>query len=290
MPGKIWRFIKKLWYEIFDDNLFNGAAALAYYMTLSLFPATIFLLTLLPYLPIPHLDNQVMALLQQAMPPQAADMFSGVVGEVTRQKKGGLLTFGILFTIWSASTGINAVLQELNTTYDVKEERPFYKVRGIALLLLLAFVVLIVGAFGLIVTGGFIQGLFAQWFGQSHWLLLFFAVIRWLVIALFLLLGFALTYYFGPDVEQEFRFITPGSLIGVILLALSSLLFSWYISNFADYSATYGSIGAVIVLMLWLYITGFVILLGSEINALIEFNSPRAKSRGDKKISSHKPG
>lgn len=284
MAGNIWWFLKKLYAEIWEDNLFNGAAALAYYMTLSLFPATIFLLTLLPYLPIPDLNVQVMDLVRQAMPAQAADMFSGVVNQVTTQRQGGLLTFGIVFTLWSSSTGISAVLNQLNTTYDVKEGRPFWKVRGIALLLLLAFVVLIVGAFGLIVAGQMIQEHLAQWFGRSGVMLQFFSVIRWLVIALFLLLGFALTYYFGPNVEQKFRFITPGSVIGLILLVLASLTFNYYITNFSDYNATYGSIGAVIVLMLWLYIAGFVILLGSEINAIIEHASPYAKKPGEKKI------
>lgn len=286
MLHKTGKIARNVWKQIDDDLVFNGAAALAFFMMLSLFPAMIFLLTLIAYLPIPDLDTQVMNLLQQAMPVEAAELFSGVVKEVTLERQGGLLTFGILFSIWSVTNGIFAVMLQLNVTYDVKESRPFWKVRGIALLLMLAFVVLIIGAFGLILAGEIIQRQFTEWFGQEGLLLAIFTVIRWLVIALFFLLGLALTYYLGPDVEQRFRFITPGSVIGLILLVLSSLVFRSYISSFTDYSATYGSIGAVIALMLWLYLTGFVILVGSEINAVIEFSSRAAnsKSRGDKKL------
>lgn len=286
LSGKIWWFFKRLRAEIVDDNVMSGAAALAYFMMLSLFPATIFLLTLLPYLPIPSLNAQVMSVLQQAMPAPAADMFSGVVNEVTTRKQGGLLTFGILFTVWSASSGINAVIKQLNSTYGVKDGRSFWKVRGIAIFLMLAFIVLIVGAFCLIMTGQIIQLQLAKWFGQGQIMFQLFTMVRWLVIIFFMMLGFSLTYYFGPDVEQKFRFITPGSITGFILLMISSLIFNYYISNFSNYSATYGSIGAVIILMLWLYITGFVILVGSEINAIIEHQSSEAesKSTGDKNI------
>jgi membrane protein len=277
------RFVKELWAEMQEDNVFNGAAALAYYLMLSIFPGAIFLLTLLPYLPTADLQKAIMDLLHQAMPEQAANLFEGVVKNVMVQKKGGLLTFGVLFTLWSASTGLYAVMQQLNITYDVKEGRPFWKVRGTAVLLMLLFVILVVGAFILIVGGGMIQDQLTAWIGTRGEVLAFFAVLRWLIIACFILLGFALVYYLGPDVEQTFKFVTPGSVIGLILLVISSLAFSFYIGNFGNYSATYGGLGAVIILMLWLYIAGLVLLIGSEINALLEHYHPEGKSKGEKK-------
>jgi membrane protein len=275
--------IKEIWNEIEDDNVFNGAAALAFWLMLAIFPMAIFLLSLLPYLPIADLEQAIMDLMHQILPQNAADLFQGIVEDVTSQKRGGALTFGLLFTLWSASSGMYAIMQQLNITYDVTEERPFWKVRGTAILLLLIFVVLVVGAFSLVILGGVIQDQISAVFGRNQAVLIFFSVVRWIIIALFLSLGFACIYYFGPDVEQRFRFITPGSVIGVILLVIASLGFRFYITNFGDYSATYGSIGAVIILMLWLYIAGLVILIGSEINATAEDHTAYSKSKGQKR-------
>lgn len=292
MPaGVSWRrFGKDLKQEITDDNVSNGAAALAYYLLLAIFPAAIFLLSLIAYLPIPNLQQAIMDALRQALPGQSADMFTGVVAQVVGQRRGGLLSIGLVLTFWAASNGLYAVMQQLNITYDVKEGRPFWKARGTALLLTLAFFVLVVGAFALVVFGGVIQEWLGSMIGMSQPLLIAFAVFRWVVIALALLLAFALVYYFGPDVEQKFIFISPGSVLGVVVLAFASLAFRFYVSRFSDYSATYGSLGAVIILMLWLYIAGWVILLGSEINALVEHYRPEGKGKGEKQERGTKPG
>jgi membrane protein len=187
-----------------------------------------------------------------------------------------------VFALWSASSGIYAVMEQLNTTYDVKEARPYWKTRAIALFLLLLFSLLIVGAFALVVFGGVIQDWIAGSYGSNALLLTFFAALRWIIIAVFLLLGFELIYYFGPNVEQRFRFASPGSFFGMILLALVSHGFRFYIARFSNYDATYGSLGAVIILLVWLYIAGLVLLIGSEINALIKHTIPEGKSKGER--------
>ena len=277
------RFAKDIYIEITKDNVFNGAAALAYYWMLAIFPATLFLLTLLPYLPIPDLDTALMDLMHQAMPTETANLVQNTVDSVMSEKHGGLFSFGIIFTIWTASTGLYAIMQQLNITYNVEEGRPFLKARGIALLLTFIVLILIIGAFALVVFGGMIQSWLASMFGKSDLLLFFFALLRWIIIVCFLLLGFAVLFYFGPNVEQRFKFITPGSLLGVIVLTLASLAFRYYVANFGNYNATYGSIGAVIVLMLWLYITGLVFLVGSEVNVVLEHYHPAGKKMGEKK-------
>ncbi|MEW5744798.1 MAG: YihY/virulence factor BrkB family protein [Nitrospirota bacterium] len=276
------QFLLQLKQEISDDNVFNGAAALGFYLTLALFPAMILLLTLIPYLPIRNVDKAIMDLLGQALPQEAFGMVSGVVNEVTSERRGGLLSFGILATLWAASSGMYAIMQQLNITYDVKEGRSFIRARATALMLSLLFALLVIGAFSLVVLGGVIQEWIGSRFGFSDALLTFFAMFRWIVIVVALLLGFAIIYRYGPNVEQKFVFITPGSVLGVTLLIIASLVFAVYTRNFADYSATYGSIGAVIILMLWLYIAGLVILIGSEINALLEHYSPKGKRKGEK--------
>lgn len=276
------KFFKDLYSEISNDNVFNGAAALAYYLLFSLFPAMIFLLTLLPYLPIENLYEALMEFLRQSLPGESFTLVQGVINDIMQSKHGGLLSFGLLLTIWSASSGLYAVMQQLNITYDVKESRPFWKARGTAVLLTISFALLIIGAFALIIFGGVLQDYLGQVLGFSTPLLVFFSIFRWVVIAGLLLLGFALTYYFGPDVEQKFKFISPGSVVGVVVLALGSLAFRIYVQNFGNYSASYGSLGAVIILMLWLYLAGLVILLGSEVNALLEHYSPQGKEKGEK--------
>jgi len=268
--------------EIRDDNVPNGAAALAYYLVLSIFPGMIILLALLPYLPIPNLDQEIMKLLGQALPGQASQMFSGVVKQVTSQRSGGLLSFGILAALWAASNGMYAIMQQLNISYDVKEGRPFWKARGIAIALTFIFGGLMVIGLGLTIFGGELKELVGSLLGTGAVLDAFFQAFRWAAILGAILLNFSLIYYLGPDVKQKFKFITPGSVLGTVLLVAASLGFKVYVDNFGKYSATYGSIGAVIVLMLWLYIAGLVLLLGSEINSLIEHYSPEGKAKGEK--------
>jgi len=264
------KFWKDLYNEINQDQVFNSAASLSFYFFLAIFPSMIFLLAVLPYLPIENLSGEIMGVISQALPLDAAKALETNIIEITTHKKQGLLSFGALFTLWSASSGIYAIMQELNTTYDVRETRSFWKLRGLSILLTLVFGVAIIGSFALIVSGGIFQNWLDKTYVLNPVVPVLFQVFRWLVILSLLTSGFAMLYYYGTNVEQKFKFITPGAIIGVIGLVLVSLGFRYYVQNFGNYSATYGSIGAVVVLMLWFYIAGSVILIGSEINALIE--------------------
>jgi membrane protein len=256
--------------QISKDNVFNGAAALGFYLTLAIFPALIFLLTMLPYLPIPRLDQAIMDLLSQALPPEAARMLEDTVRRIATERKGGLLSFGFLAMLWAASMGMYAVMQQLNITYNVKEARSFIKGRSIALLLTLLFGVLVIGAFALIVMGGVVQDWLAEFVGRHPALLTFFAVSRWVIIVGALLMSFDLIYYLAPNVQRKWTWLTPGAVFGVAVMLLTSLGFRLYITHFANYEATYGALGAMIVLMLWFFLAGLVLLVGSEINVVLE--------------------
>ncbi|HYH18851.1 MAG TPA: YihY/virulence factor BrkB family protein [Azospirillum sp.] len=284
------RFLRDLRRSVGDDNVFNGAAALGFYLTLAIFPAIIVTMNVLPYLPIDQVDQGIMDLLKQALPVQAFDIVEQVVEQVMSERRGGLLSFGLVATLWAASTGMYAIMRQLNITYGVKEARSFLRARAMALGLSLLFGVLVIGAFSLVVLGGIIQDWIGGRFGFSDALLTFFAVFRWVVIVLALLLGFAMIYRYGPNVERKFTFVTPGSVVGTVLLIAASLGFSVYTDSFADYDAAYGSIGAVVVLMLWLYIAGLVILVGSEINVLVEgYGTPGGQEQGKLDVSSTEP-
>jgi len=275
-------FLKALYQEAMDDDILNGAAVLGFYLMLAIFPAMIFVLAVIPYLPIANVEQAIMDLLRQALPASAADMFTGVVKEVTQEQRGGLLSFGLLAALWATSTGMYAIMQQLNITYGVSEGRGFLRARLVAIALSLLFVVLVLGGFSLIVLGGQLQDWLGTRFDLGSALLAFFTVFRWAIILAALLLAFSLIYYLAPNVKQRFRFLTAGSVAGVVVLLVASLAFAWYTQSIGNYAATYGSVGAVIVLMLWLFIAGLAILFGSEINVLIERRASGGKQTAER--------
>jgi membrane protein len=258
-----------LWREIQDDHVLDGAAVLAYFFLLAVFPATLLVLSLLPSLSIPHLQHAILDLLHQILPAQSANLFEGTIRYVESEGRGGLLTFGLIFTLWSASTGVYAVMEQLNVVYDVKDRRPFWKARGTALLLLVFFVLLAIGSLSLVIFGGVVQSQMASIIGWNRPLVIFFATLRWIIIVVALLLILAVMYRFGPDVNLKFRFISPGNVAAAILIALASIGLRFYVSKFGNYSATYGNLAAMIILMLWIYMAGLALLVGCEINAIL---------------------
>lgn len=261
-------FVEDLLTNIRQDRITASAAALAFYSMLALFPAAIFALSLLPYLPIANLEQAIMDLVGQAMPGQAAGLFEQTIRGVVSNRRGGLLSFGLLFTLWSASSGMYAVMQELDAVHRVRDRRPFWRARAIALLLTLGAMLLVFGALALAIAGGALLGWLERAFGFSSVLLFFFAALRWLVIAFALLVALALVYRFGPDVKQRFALFTPGTVAGAAALALAAFAFKLYVGHFGSYDKTYGSLGAVIVLLMWLFVTGLVLLFGAEIDVL----------------------
>lgn len=236
----------------------------------------IFLMAIIPYLPLARVDEAILDLLRQALPASAADMFAGVVSDITREKRGGLLSVALAGALWAASTGMHAVMQQLNVAFDVVERRSFLRARAVALVLTVLYGALVLTAFSLVVLGGVIQDWIGERYGYTSALLNVFIVFRWVVIALALLLALAGVYHAAPNRDRPFALVTMGTLTAAVLFIAAALGFKFYAANFADYDATYGSIGAVIVLMLWLYIAGLALLIGAEIDAL----RARGRERG----------
>lgn len=249
-----------------EDQISNGAAALAFYMVLALFPSTIFGLSILAYLPVEHLTEAIMDLIHEVLPASAADLLTDTVASVVSRRSGKLVSFGFLFAIWSATTGMVAVMQQLNVVYEVKEERTFLRSRAVALGLSVAFFVLMVGALMLVVFGGVLQSFLADHLGWSSGLRATFAVLRWVIIVAALHLALSLMYRWGPNLEQKCLLVSPGSAVATVALLLASIAFKIYVSRFANYDALYGSLGAVIVLLSWLFVAGWTILFGAEID------------------------
>jgi len=261
---------KQFWTEFLDDRLSNGAAVLAFYMMLALFPTAIFGLSSLRYLPIPKLQEAMFDLIQQVLPGTAADLFQQTMLDILSKRHAGLLSFGLGFAIVSGSSGLYAVMQQLNAVYGATERRPYWKVRAISALLMLLFFLLLVVTFGLVIFGGVSHDWLGRVFGWSPALGLAFAAFRWLIILFFVSTVFATMYRWGPDVDAPFKLFSAGSSFATLGLLAASFAFRLYVSNFASYDGMYGGLGAAIVLQLWLFIAGWVTLLGGVINDALE--------------------
>jgi membrane protein len=260
----------RVWDQISKDEVLDRAAALTYYFLFALFPALLFMTSLLGMLPVAGLMDRLIAYAEQAMPGDAASLVRRTLTEIQEGARGGLLSFGALAALWASSNGMASVMTALNVAYDVPDARPWWKRRGLAVLLTLGFAVFIVGALVLIVFGPRIGESLADRLGLGAVFAFAWNLVNVPVVIFFVLLGFALVYYFAPAAKQHWYWVTPGSAVALVLLLAMSYGLRLYVTNFADYGATYGSIGGVILLMLWLYLTGIALLIGAEINAEIE--------------------
>ena len=277
-----WGLVRRVVAEVQRDNCAGYAAALAYYFLFALFPFFLFLTALLGYLPIPNLLDRMMAFLAKVMPGEALSLVEENVRSLVSQQRGGLLSFGILAALWTSSSAITGISDALNHAYDVEEGRPFWKVRGMAILLTIGLSIFLISSIVLLMFGPQIGGWLADLVGLGAAFEIAWNILRWPVILFLVITAVATIYYFAPDVDQHWKWITPGSVFAVFLWLLVSLAFSYYVNNFGSYDKTYGSIGAIIILLTWMYVSGFVILVGGEINSVIEHASAKGKAPGQK--------
>jgi membrane protein len=268
-----------VWHEIGKDDVLGRAAQLSFYFLLALFPLLIFLSAVLGLVFAGNADlyHDLLSHLRTVMPHSAYTLVRATLDEITIDGGRGKLSLGLLATLWTASSGMEAMINGLNAAYDVTEMRPWWRRRFVAmnltvLLAVMSSVALLVGVFG-----GRIGSLIAEQVGYGD------AYRRWWVTAqvafppLFMLVVFSLIYRFGPNVRGHgWQALVPGSFVAVMLWITATLLFRLYLSQFDSYSNTYGSLGAVIVLMLWLFLSGVAILIGAEVNSEIRKAAARA--------------
>jgi membrane protein len=281
---------KRVWKESQEDNIFGRAAELSYYFLLALFPLLIFLTSVIGIILGSGTGTRhaLFDYLARIMPPSAFQLIDATMYEVSEASGSGKISFGLLAALWAASNGMGAITESLNVAYDVTESRPWWKSRLVAVTLTVALSILIIAALVLVVAGGNIGEGVANHYGFGPAFAIAWKVIQWPVVFAFLILAFALIYYFAPDLHrQKWQWLTPGAAIGVALWLLVSFGFRVYLQYFNSYSKTYGSLGAVIILMLWLYFTGCAVLIGGEINSEIENaaaqrGAPEAKEKGEK--------
>lgn len=260
-------FMKELFARFSLHEGQSKSAELAYFFLLSLFPLIIFILTLTAYLPISAED--VLGAVDQYAPDSAMSMVKSITEQTLNKRSGGLLSFGIIAVIWSASNGMNAIVRAFNHAYEVEENRSFIIIRLTSIFLTIAMVVTILIALLLPVFGREIGLLAADFIGAPGLFLQVWSVVRWGISPLILLIVFTALYIFAPNKRLSLRFVLPGAVFAAAGWIIVSMLFSFYVGTFANYSATYGSIGGIIVLMIWFYLTGTLLILGGEINALL---------------------
>jgi membrane protein len=270
--GRLGRLIKDLINaakEFNEDDMLYYGAAISYQVFFSLFPFLFFLLAVLGALDIPGFWDWLVEQAQAVLPGQAAGLVEQTVEQIRGQAQGSLLSLWIIVTLWAASSAVRTTMHALNVAYDVEEERSAWKSYPLSILYTILLAVLIIVAVGLMLIGPQIAEWLAQQIGLGS---VFVTLWEWLRIPAAMLLLIAvlvLVYYFFPNIDQPFRFIIPGAVLAVIAWLVASFGFSLYVNNFANYNAIYGSLGTVIVVLVYLYISASVLLFGAEVNEQI---------------------
>lgn len=265
------RILKIFLRKIQKDELDARANAVAFNFTLSVFPALLFLFTLIPYIPIEDLDRQIMSLLGQVLPEGIYVEAAATIEDIVSRPRGNLLSIGFIFTLYVATNGVIALMNAFNRSYRTGEKRSFLKKRLIAIFItfLLAFVLFM--AIVLLIIGNIVLDLLMKYNILTD-ALSFYAIsfLQYVVVFLVFFTAISFIYHLAPSVSKRWRFFSVGSVLAAILCIAITHLFSFYISNFATYNKLYGSIGTFIGLMIWLYLLSLTLLLGFEINASID--------------------
>ena len=265
------------------DEIWGRAAQLSYFFLLALFPLLLFLITLFGYFNGgSHLQRNMIVYLGDVMPPAAVQLVVATLDEIIKGRGTGKLSLGILLALWAASSGVNALAQGLNSAYDVAETRPWWKVRLISIALTIFLSVLIISALLLVLYGGLLGEAFAASIHAGSVFPILWNALQIPIALVFVMVALVVIYRFVPNVsakrrgkgltasDYRRRWFSPGVIIGMLMWLIVSLGFRLYLHFFDSYSATYGSLGALIILMLWFYLTGAAILLGAEINCEFE--------------------
>jgi membrane protein len=279
-------FSKLTYKEMNEDHVMAFAGNLTYKGLFAIFPFFTFLLSLLGVFNATDLVNVMVDKLSGIAPQSATRFIEGLLLSITQSQAESAFTFGaiisILLALWGISGAFRSVMEAMNVMYEVEEDRPFWKVYGLSIFMSLAVIVLLVGALVLVIFGESIGVRVADLVGLGSLYATLWSIVQWPVVALVVLFAFALIYYFAPAVKQRFRWISPGSILAFVFWLIFSLLFSLYTSIAGSYNETYGSLAGVIVLMLYVYYSALIMLIGAEVNQVIEWHIPGGKNEGEK--------
>lgn len=278
----LYRFLKLFLYNLEEDEIMDRANGVAYNFILAIFPTIIFLFTLIPYVTtyFPEVNTEsIMEFLGEMMPPSMYEVVSSTVLDIVSNQRGGLLTFGFIFALYLATNGMMALMRAFNACYRTVERRNFFKMRitatGLTVMMAIGLFLSII----LLVVGQIILNYFTENVEELARLNLdslsiyFIFLLRFVVIFIVFFVAISCIYYFGPAVHYNWRFFSIGSLLATIACLAISYGFSFYVTNFGSYNKVYGSIGALIALMIWIQLLTMVLLFGYEINATLHYGT-----------------
>lgn len=263
----------EVWRRSSQDGVSDYAASLSYRMLLAMFPFAIFLASAgalaADLLRIDNPTDQILARLGSALPDSARPLLEDQLQSVLETRSGSLLSFGIVGAIWSASGGISAAIRAMNEAYDVKEARPFWKRTLLAIALTVLSAIFLIGAFTIIVAGEALAGAIVDALGLGESFRFVVRLTQFILVVAMVLVAVDILYWAAPAGRRALKWTTPGAVLFVVGWLAASFVFSQYVGRFGSYEATYGTLGGVVVLMLWLYITGYLLLFGAELNGLV---------------------
>ena len=260
-------FFSYLIYRIGKDDASGLSAQLSYYFMLSLFPMLLFLLSIVPVIGVEQ--STIRDMIKEHVPPDYAGQVSSIIGDIMSNASGSILSVGLILALWSASNGMTAIMNSFNVAYDVEDSRNFIVSKLFSVLFTLAMIIVLPIALILPTFGEQIGSLLFGPLGLGDQIKWIFNLVRVVLPLIIIFIAFMVLYTLAPNVKIKMKSVIPGAIFATIVFLGGSFLFGIYISNFANYSKTYGSIAGIIILMLWLYITGFIIIIGAEINAII---------------------
>lgn len=281
--------IKRLVQEIQEDHLAAFAGNLTYKGLFALFPFFVFLLSLLGLFGASDLVTTTIERIGNALPPGATDFLQNQLLQIVQSKTAGAFTVGaiisLLLALWGVSGAFRSVMEAMNVMYEIEEDRPFWKQLLISVFLSLGVAALLIFALVLVVFGPEIGETVADAAGLGSVFQIVWNVVQWPVLIFLVVLAFALVYYYAPDAEQRFKWISPGSIVAVLLWLVFSLLFSIYVEKSGSFNATYGTFADIIILMLYIYYSSFIMLVGAQLNQVIEEHIPEGKNEGEKTLN-----
>lgn len=261
-------WVLDLYKRIIRHDSLGYSAQLAYFFLLSLFPLLITMFSLLPYLPLKTED--IMYFISDFAPGETINFINSTLDTLLEKHNGGILSFGIIATLWAASNGMNAIIRAMNLAYEIDDDRPFFIVRGLSVLLTIVMIAVFIIALLLPVFGKHIGIYISSKFGYTDQFIDTWNTIRFSLSSVILFIVFSAVYFLTPNRKMKCATVIPGAVFSTIGWVLASLGFSFYVNNFGNYTFMYGSLGVIIVLMIWFYITGAVLIIGGEINGLNE--------------------
>jgi len=279
-------FFKLTFKEVGEDHISAFAGNLTYKALFAIFPFLTFLLSLLGLFSATSLVTDMIDYLSGILSQPAVDLIKQQLLPLTKNQAESAFTFGAIISIalalWGVSGAFRSIMEAMNVMYEVEEDRPAWKMYGISIFISLAVILLMLTAFGIVIFGGSVGGGLAAFIGLKGVFTTVWTIVQWPIVACIVLFTFAIIYFFAPAAKQKFRWISPGAFLAFAFWLLFSLAFSWYVSNFGSYGATYGSLAGVIILMLYIYYSSFIMLLGAEMNQVIEWHIPGGKDEGEK--------